>query len=422
MVRLCTTTADSADRFLELSPGVHKVGRSSANNLRLDDPSVSSFHCELVVSEAGIEVRDLGATNGTFIDDQRIQQAPLRPGQRLRLGNVELRCEAPTASSAAPEEGSPRTGEPPVAPPIKPCHHHAGVAAQWRCVRCHSVFCDACLKIRQQGAKVWRLCPVCDGDCQSLSGPPATPERMSAPIERTFFQKLPEAFAYPFAQGGVLLLIGGTLLLWASSTASKVAIFVGLFGLIASLTVTIFCAGYLCAYLQRILASSAQGEDRLPTWPDFTDWSNDILRPVLMVAFTCLVCFTPWIGYLIAVACRVAEPLRVVTYPLLALGLLYLPMAWLAVALTDNFFALNPLVVLPSIARIPGPYAVTVVLCAVLTAAWFYSETVLGMLLPIPVLPGLLAHFAGLYLLVVQMRVLGLLYHAYRQRLGWFAT
>src|SRR5438034_2264498 len=78
----------------ELEPGFNTLGRNPTNDYRVHDATVSSFHCEIVLSEESVLVRDLGSTNGTFIDNQPVHEGQLRPGQILRLGSAEFRLES----------------------------------------------------------------------------------------------------------------------------------------------------------------------------------------------------------------------------------------------------------------------------------------------------------------------------------------
>src|SRR5881275_2371627 len=77
----------------ELEPGFNTLGRNPTNDFRVHDSTVSSFHCEIVLSDDAVVVRDLGSTNGTYIDGQRIDEGVLKPGQVLRLGSADLRLE-----------------------------------------------------------------------------------------------------------------------------------------------------------------------------------------------------------------------------------------------------------------------------------------------------------------------------------------
>jgi DNA-binding NtrC family response regulator len=65
--------------------------------VRLTDPAVSRFHCELVADEDGFVVRDTGSTNGTRVDGTRVGEAWLRPGSLLGVGGSLLRFEPETA-------------------------------------------------------------------------------------------------------------------------------------------------------------------------------------------------------------------------------------------------------------------------------------------------------------------------------------
>src|SRR6187399_1031186 len=106
MVRVVLRWLDSPWAF-ELSPGLNKLGRNPTNDFRVSDPSISSFHAELMVEGEEIRVRDLSSTNGTFIDDQKIEEGRLRPENILRLGNVRFQLEevlvTPVAHPSTPE-------------------------------------------------------------------------------------------------------------------------------------------------------------------------------------------------------------------------------------------------------------------------------------------------------------------------------
>jgi hypothetical protein len=71
------------------------VGRDSGSGIRLEaDEFASARHARVEPRLDGIWVEDLGSTNGTFVNDARVTTARmLRAGDRLRVGNTELRLE-----------------------------------------------------------------------------------------------------------------------------------------------------------------------------------------------------------------------------------------------------------------------------------------------------------------------------------------
>src|SRR5579859_288519 len=77
-----------------LKPGANYVGRGFANDFKLDDASVSGSHAQFTVNGKEVIVKDLGSTNGTFVNRIRITEVVLQPGQYVRLGGIELLLQA----------------------------------------------------------------------------------------------------------------------------------------------------------------------------------------------------------------------------------------------------------------------------------------------------------------------------------------
>jgi pSer/pThr/pTyr-binding forkhead associated (FHA) protein len=74
------------------------LGRALGNDVRLDDPFVSSSHVRLIPqgpSPQGwsVTVEDLSSTNGTYVNEKRITEAQLTQGARLRVGETVFRFE-----------------------------------------------------------------------------------------------------------------------------------------------------------------------------------------------------------------------------------------------------------------------------------------------------------------------------------------
>lgn len=77
---------------LRLAPERTKtIGRGPAADFILDAPLVSRLHCRLTADRSDqLVLEDLGSTNGTEVNGERVQRAVLREGDRLRIGRVEL--------------------------------------------------------------------------------------------------------------------------------------------------------------------------------------------------------------------------------------------------------------------------------------------------------------------------------------------
>jgi DNA-binding NtrC family response regulator len=67
-----------------------KIGKAPDNDLVLGDDTVSRHHCELVRTSQGVQVTDLGSTNGTKVDGTRVSEAMVTPGSVLKVGEVEI--------------------------------------------------------------------------------------------------------------------------------------------------------------------------------------------------------------------------------------------------------------------------------------------------------------------------------------------
>ena len=81
----------SAEATFRLKSGAVKtVGRAPRADFILDVALVSRLHCRLTAADDQLEVLDLKSTNGTFVNDKRVEKAKLAKGDRLRIGRVEL--------------------------------------------------------------------------------------------------------------------------------------------------------------------------------------------------------------------------------------------------------------------------------------------------------------------------------------------
>ena len=130
MPKLVVLSEGLAGLSHELNVNWTTIGRAEGNTFQIVAPSVSGRHCEILLRGHEIIVRDLKSTNGTFIKDERITEAILKPGQILRLGDVDLRLEAssPATASGRPSPVIPKSPSPPSRPIGSDVH--AGVASK----------------------------------------------------------------------------------------------------------------------------------------------------------------------------------------------------------------------------------------------------------------------------------------------------
>lgn len=67
------------------------LGRAGAGaTIELDDPEVSRAHAAVECQGERIVLRDLGSRNGTFVDERKVKEQPLRDGSEFRLGRTRL--------------------------------------------------------------------------------------------------------------------------------------------------------------------------------------------------------------------------------------------------------------------------------------------------------------------------------------------
>src|SRR5689334_16292488 len=91
--RLKLTVVAGPDAGATFVGKVAVVGRAPQVDLRLSDPSVSSFHVELRAETAGVAVRDLESHNGTSYEGARVERAIVPASATLVLGGSTIRVE-----------------------------------------------------------------------------------------------------------------------------------------------------------------------------------------------------------------------------------------------------------------------------------------------------------------------------------------
>jgi len=80
---------NAGSRFM-LEGGVTKVGRHPDSDIFLDDVTVSRRHAEFTYTAEGYKVRDVGSLNGTYLNRERIEEAPVMNGDEVQVGKFKL--------------------------------------------------------------------------------------------------------------------------------------------------------------------------------------------------------------------------------------------------------------------------------------------------------------------------------------------
>jgi len=94
MTRLVVISRALAGLSYELDKHWVTIGRAATNQFQILEASVSGQHCEVLLRDEELVVRDMRSTNGTFIKGVMITEGLLKPGETLRVGEIELRLEA----------------------------------------------------------------------------------------------------------------------------------------------------------------------------------------------------------------------------------------------------------------------------------------------------------------------------------------
>ena len=229
MAKLVVHSGTLQAREFELKAGTNSLGRADENDFAIDDPSVSSFHAQVIVDGGSILIKDLGSTNGTFILHSQVNEGMIQPGQFIRLGNVYLVLQADSPASravhggaaaviptpVAPNPGQGRSASPTPAPsagglrvtglgrapapatqaisapppPLVPataspagamrtgtefaeppagktmCKHHHKTAGEWLCRKCNELFCTACVTTKKTSEGTDFFCRKCGSAC-----------------------------------------------------------------------------------------------------------------------------------------------------------------------------------------------------------------------------------------------------------------
>jgi ABC-type multidrug transport system ATPase subunit/pSer/pThr/pTyr-binding forkhead associated (FHA) protein len=93
-----------------LQPGaVYRIGRDPAADIPVEEPLVSWRHAMLTATAGGWLLEDVGSTNGTFVDGEKVQRAEISGASQIRLGHPQA---GPLVSCSLPDAGSTASAKP----------------------------------------------------------------------------------------------------------------------------------------------------------------------------------------------------------------------------------------------------------------------------------------------------------------------
>lgn len=83
-------TGPNAGKVYDLRSAL-RLGRHPYNEVSIDDPAVSRYHCWITFEEGAVLVEDLASANGTYLNGERVtKRLKLKPGDAIRLGSTEF--------------------------------------------------------------------------------------------------------------------------------------------------------------------------------------------------------------------------------------------------------------------------------------------------------------------------------------------
>ncbi len=98
MAKLLVQESGAEAREFDLVDAEVHIGRELDNALRIPDPSISRHHCVIRKAGSGFEIQDLQSSNGVLVNGNRVQASPLKHGDRVTLGQIQITFLDPDAA------------------------------------------------------------------------------------------------------------------------------------------------------------------------------------------------------------------------------------------------------------------------------------------------------------------------------------
>ena len=91
--KLVVLKGNQRGREFVIAGDVIRIGKADGNDLVLSEDTVSRVHCEILRDARGHLLRDLGSTNGTFLDGAEVREAYVRAGSVITVGTVQIKFQ-----------------------------------------------------------------------------------------------------------------------------------------------------------------------------------------------------------------------------------------------------------------------------------------------------------------------------------------
>ncbi|HEX9636557.1 MAG TPA: MJ0042-type zinc finger domain-containing protein [Acidobacteriota bacterium] len=317
------------------------------------------------------------------------------------------------------------------------CANHPGAAALWRCRSCGKELCASCTEEAKFGGRTVHLCLRCEDQCDSLVEAPEAAGAAASGVGRMHLGRHGEVYEpagpfwhrihtlpfYPLAGKGWLRLVG----LWLLTVCASISIY----------AILLYALFY--AYMLHIINRSAEHEDRMPPFPELTDFFDDYVLPFLR--YLCV----SFYGVIVVVVYNLVLRQRgflemldsfvglmgevdPINWVVVGLLVFYYPMVLMAIGVVEDLrVALNPILIARYIVAIFPEYLLHYIAQLLLLGAWMLAGMVFATgLTMLRIGPDLRAivQFAGVpliavYFQVLQYRLVGMLAAQSRHKLNW---
>lgn len=112
-------------------PGSAILGRDGSCDITIPGTHLSRRHAELIIKGNVLQIKDLGSSNGTFVNDQRVTEAEVKPGDTVQFDVLTFRIVGPTQPLNIDDRAT-KVRLVPVPPEQPPPSHTAPVEKKWK--------------------------------------------------------------------------------------------------------------------------------------------------------------------------------------------------------------------------------------------------------------------------------------------------